>query len=115
MQQLRGESIPLNARIFAVVNVFDALTSKRPYKEPFSYEHAMQLLQRENGTHFDPRILEAFAGLARPLYESIHDADEEMLEEILNVELIKHFYARLHRPVSAAFKRRAGPRQRDTI
>ena len=112
MRQLRGEQIPLNARIFAIVDVFDALTSKRPYKEPFTYEHAMQLLRRDSGAHFDPRLLEAFAELAKPLYEKVHAADEATLEEMLNVMLIKHFYARLHRPVSAVFKRRTGSRPR---
>ncbi len=65
---LRGEEIPLPARIFAVADVFDALTSRRPYKEPFSFEEAMSILEKGRGTHFDPRVLALFAGLARDLH-----------------------------------------------
>lgn len=57
---LRGEEIPLAARIVAVVDVFDALISRRPYKEPWSVGRAIDLLRQEAGCHFDPRVVEAF-------------------------------------------------------
>lgn len=57
MRGLKGEEIPLNARIFAIVDVFDALTSRRPYKEPYSFDEAMSILRRDSGSHFDPAIM----------------------------------------------------------
>jgi putative nucleotidyltransferase with HDIG domain len=57
---LKGEEIPLAARIFAVVDVWDALRSDRPYRSAISVEEACTVIQQESGTHFDPRIVEAF-------------------------------------------------------
>ena len=57
---LAGENIPLSARIMAVADVFDALVSRRSYKEPFSLEKAMQIIEEGAGKHFDPRIVAAF-------------------------------------------------------
>ena len=57
---LRGEQIPLPGRICAVADVFDALTSKRPYKEPYSNDEALKIMRDGRGTHFDPRILDIF-------------------------------------------------------
>ncbi len=57
---LRGEAIPLEARIVAVADVFDALLSPRPYKRAFSEEEAMDTMRQAAGTHFDPAIFAAF-------------------------------------------------------
>ncbi len=57
---LAGEGIPLSGRIVAVVDVFDALTHSRPYKEPWPVAEALAEIQRLNGTQFDPRVVEAF-------------------------------------------------------
>ena len=57
---LAGEDIPLSARIMAVADVFDALVSKRSYKEGFSYEKAFSIIEEESGTHFDPKLVKAF-------------------------------------------------------
>lgn len=57
---LRGEQIPLAARIFAVVDVFDALTSERPYRDAWPLDRAMQLIREGSGTHFDPEVVDAF-------------------------------------------------------
>ncbi|OEF96527.1 HD-GYP domain-containing protein [Desulfuribacillus alkaliarsenatis] len=57
---LKGEEIPLSARIFAVADVYDALISKRPYKEPLSHENAVEIIANNSGSHFDPQIIEAF-------------------------------------------------------
>ena len=57
---LAGENIPLSARIMAVADVFDALVSKRSYKEGFSYEKAFSIIKEESGTHFDPKLVHAF-------------------------------------------------------
>ena len=56
----KGLEIPLSARIVAIADVFDALTSKRPYKEAFSFELSMNILEEGKGRHFDPNILEVF-------------------------------------------------------
>jgi putative nucleotidyltransferase with HDIG domain len=57
---LKGEEIPLAARIFAVVDVWDALRSDRPYRPAIPVEEACKIIQQESGAHFDPRIVEAF-------------------------------------------------------
>ncbi len=57
---LKGEEIPLEARIIAVADVFDALTSKRPYKEPFPLEVTLKMIKDESGKHFDPKVVQAF-------------------------------------------------------
>ncbi|MCR5626803.1 MAG: HD domain-containing protein [Lachnospiraceae bacterium] len=57
---LSGEEIPLSARIMAVADVFDALVSKRCYKEAFSYDKAMNIIKEDAGTHFDPLVADAF-------------------------------------------------------
>ncbi len=57
---LRGEEIPLCARIVALADVYDALTSKRPYKMPFPHEKAREMICGQSGQHFDPEVVEAF-------------------------------------------------------
>ena len=57
---LRGEEIPIGARIFAVADVFDALTTDRPYKAALSYRSAADMIARESAVHFDPEAVEAF-------------------------------------------------------
>lgn len=58
--RLAGETIPLAARIVAICDVYDALRSRRPYKEPMSIDDVLAFLNRESGKHFDPVIVEAF-------------------------------------------------------
>ena len=60
---LKGEEIPLAARIFAVVDVFDALTSDRPYRPAWSIRDALKYIQDQAGRHFDPQVAEAFLRL----------------------------------------------------
>jgi putative two-component system response regulator len=55
-----GENIPICARIVAVADVFDALTSKRPYKNSWTIEEALDLLKEEKGKHFDPKLIDIF-------------------------------------------------------
>jgi putative nucleotidyltransferase with HDIG domain len=57
---LAGEDIPLAARIFAVVDVFDALTSDRPYRPAWPRERALAYIRAESGRHFDPAVVTAF-------------------------------------------------------
>jgi len=60
---LRGEDIPLGARIFAIVDVWDALRSDRPYRPAWSEQEAIEYIGAQAGTHFDPNVVAAFAGL----------------------------------------------------
>jgi len=80
-----GDEIPVTARIFAIADVFDALTSKRPYKEPLTFEQAMESLQEGRGTHFDAALLDVFARIARPLYERLGGKDEVPREELAEI------------------------------
>jgi putative two-component system response regulator len=59
-QGLSGEDIPINGRIVAVADVFDALTSTRPYKQAWTADAAANYLREGAGSHFDPRCVEAF-------------------------------------------------------
>ncbi len=57
---LKGEEIPLEARIFALADAYDAIRSKRPYKGPLSHEEAVKRIKDAAGRHFDPQVVEAF-------------------------------------------------------
>src|SRR5213594_1239239 len=57
---LKGEQIPLVARIFAVADVWDALRSDRPYRKGWSDEQALQYIREQSGTHFDPKVAGLF-------------------------------------------------------
>jgi diguanylate cyclase (GGDEF)-like protein/PAS domain S-box-containing protein/putative nucleotidyltransferase with HDIG domain len=60
---LKGEEIPLTARLFAVIDVYDALTTDRPYREAWSQEKTLAHLQSLSGTHFDPRAVNVFMAM----------------------------------------------------
>ena len=57
---LKGEEIPLSARIMAVADVFDALISERSYKKAFPFDEAIKIIKESSGTHFDPKVAQAF-------------------------------------------------------
>ena len=57
---LAGEDIPLSARVMAVADVFDALVSRRSYKEGFPFEKALDIIREGSGSHFDPKVVNAF-------------------------------------------------------
>lgn len=59
-QNLKGEDIPLVGRIVAIADVFDALVCKRPYKEAWPFEKAVEFIREESGRHFDPALVAAF-------------------------------------------------------
>jgi HD-GYP domain-containing protein (c-di-GMP phosphodiesterase class II) len=80
-KQTAGDAIPLEARIFAIADVFDALTSRRPYKEPLSYDETMKILEAGRGQHFDPALLDHFAAIARALYDSYCGRDDDGLRD----------------------------------
>jgi HD-GYP domain-containing protein (c-di-GMP phosphodiesterase class II) len=88
---LAGEEIALLARIFAVADVFDALTSRRPYKEPLSFEATMSILHQGRGSHFDPKIVDAFALIAPALYRSCAGRDDQGLRDELKAVIAQYF------------------------
>lgn len=79
---LKGEQIPLSARIVALADVYDALTSKRVYKEAFSHEKAMEIIVEDRGTHFDPEVVDAFIAHQADFY----NIREEMFKDIAAAE-----------------------------
>jgi HD-GYP domain-containing protein (c-di-GMP phosphodiesterase class II) len=64
-RNLKGENIPLAARIFAVIDVWDALTSDRPYRPAWSAKKAINYIQQQSGKYFDPHIVETFLALIK--------------------------------------------------
>jgi HD-GYP domain-containing protein (c-di-GMP phosphodiesterase class II) len=67
---LAGEQIPLAARVFAVADVLDALTTIRPYRSPVAFEEARKRILAGSGRHFDPQVVKAFAAInPRQLHE----------------------------------------------
>ena len=77
---LKGEEIPLSARVMAVADVFDALVSRRSYKEPFSIEKAFDIIREGAGRHFDPDVVKAF-----------FDAEEE-IRRVANMNMEHYDY-----------------------
>jgi HD-GYP domain-containing protein (c-di-GMP phosphodiesterase class II) len=73
---LCGSAIPLEARIFAVADVFDALTVERPYKKAWTPEAARDQILKESGTHSDPQVVEAFNAVYKHLVDVMRRAEE---------------------------------------
>jgi putative two-component system response regulator len=69
---LAGEAIPIMGRIVGIADVFDALTSDRPYKDAYPLEVALEILKRERGRHFDPRVVDAFMDLKDEIAAVLH-------------------------------------------
>ncbi|CAH1081490.1 hypothetical protein NTG1052_40003 [Candidatus Nitrotoga sp. 1052] len=88
---LVGEAIPLVARIFAIVDVFDALCSKRPYKEPLPLNEVMDILQQGSGVHFDPKLLKVFSSIASKVYETTIHASEAEVRALMKKMVRRHF------------------------
>lgn len=88
----RGEAIPFNARLFALVDVFDALTSRRPYKSALPLDEAMRILAGGRGTHFDPGLLDAFLPLAPQLLREYAAARESHLKRVL-AKFERHYFS----------------------
>ena len=74
---LKGEEIPLGARIFAVVDTFDAMTSNRPYRAALGIREVREELQRYKGTQFDPRVVEAFLSIEEATWVKIRKTVHE--------------------------------------
>lgn len=87
---LSHEKVPLSARIFAIVEAFDSLSSPRPGHKPVELETALQMLEQQSGTHFDPVLLSAFIEMAPKLYEALINLDDARLERELGSVLKRY-------------------------
>ncbi|WP_431477330.1 response regulator [Massilia eburnea] len=86
---LAGEAIPVSARLMAVADVYDALISRRVYKDGMSHEQAVQIIIEGKGKHFDPDMIDAFIGLQeefRAIAARFHDTDHDMAEKKAQIE-----------------------------
>lgn len=79
---IRGEKIPLSARVMAIVDVYDALISRRPYKEPLSHEKAVKIIREDAGSHFDPVLVE----MCEPIFDKFWIIAEAHKDDVM-VEL----------------------------
>ncbi len=80
---LKGEEIPYHARIFALVDVFDALMSKRPYKIALSKEASIKIIKESSPSHFDPTLTTKFIHFLHTLDTNLYLKSEENLRELL--------------------------------
>jgi len=86
---LSGNEIPLGGRIIGMSDVFDALTSKRPYKDPYPIEAALDIIRKERGQHFDPRVADTFLDNIDEflkIKEEVCVADDVCLPEFIRSE-----------------------------
>ena len=91
MSSLKGENIPLSARIFASVDVFNALCLKRPYKQAFSVDDALRIMGEQRGRHFDPKLLDTFFKLSPKLHTQIGKVSYNKLTQLLSTAVHKYF------------------------
>lgn len=90
-EKLLGEEIPLGARIVAIADVFDSLTSKRAYRDPMPLDEALTIIKQDAGTHFDQHLVDAFLPIARNMYNSWSElVTSPDVEELLTIELKTH-------------------------
>ncbi len=90
---LKGEQIPKAARIFSVIDVFDALASKRPYKPAFPYEEVIETMKR-HATQFDPQVLRGFLEISREIYSEAQSMSAGQVEERLRAKTREYFNIR---------------------
>lgn len=88
---VKGDAIPMIGRVFAVVDVFDALTSRRPYKEPWSCDAACTLLIEGQGTHFDPVVVEHFLRALGPTWREIAEQPLDVMRDGLRAAINVYF------------------------
>ncbi len=88
---LATEAIPLAARIFAIADVFDALCSKRPYKEPMGFDAAVAILEKDTASHFDPDVVTAFLSIARKTFDRLANINEDETRVLMEERVRVHF------------------------
>jgi putative two-component system response regulator len=79
---IKGENIPLSGRVMAISDVYDALVSARPYKEPYSHERAVEILWEEAGTHLDPLLMELIEEVL-PCFPEAVEVYQDKVESVL--------------------------------
>lgn len=96
---LSGDSIHINARIFAVADAFDAITSDRPYRRSASYENARDEIVANSGSHFDPEVVKAFLSVPKAEWGEIRKIAEthDYIEQIIDRREIRSFVVSLKR------------------
>ncbi len=88
---IKGDNIPLEARIFAVADVFDALSSKRPYKKALDIHTSFKILQKDAGSHFDKSIVNIFETIFEEAYNEVTHKDAKELKELFE-QLLKPYF-----------------------
>jgi putative two-component system response regulator len=81
---LKGKNIPLFGRIVAIADVFDALTSARPYKEAYGFEEALRMIKVQSGKHFDPDVVKVFLkckNKIKKIWQATRDIDSFVKEK----------------------------------
>ena len=73
---LSGTDIPIEARIMSVVDVYDALTSQRPYKKPFDHDRSMEIIKEGKGTQFDPDLVDEFLKISDLIKDRLQHKEE---------------------------------------
>jgi len=74
--KLKGEEIPLQARMMSLADVYDALISERPYKKAYTHEEAMEIIAEGRGTQFDPNLTDLFVGLSDEI-KKVNERDDD--------------------------------------
>ena len=87
---LKGEAIPLGARIFAAVDTFDAMTSDRPYRAALSIEAARDEIRRFSGIQFDPKVAEAFLAIEASVWCDIRQSVHRKIDALADAERATH-------------------------
>ena len=97
-RKLRGEQIPLGARIFAVADTLDAITSDRPYRKAKSFSAARQEIKRCGGTQFDPHVVEVYLGLPDQLWEDLRAEITQQAKKFAPLQLEPKDRSKLRNP-----------------
>lgn len=90
-RRLAEEMIPVQARVFAIADVFDALRSERPYKPPLDLAVALTEMKKGRGSHFDPTLFDLFMAEAAHINKTICNASEETAKNLMNQMVHKYF------------------------
>ena len=88
---LKGEAIPIGARIFAIADVFDALISRRPYKSSVPLEDTIDMIRVRGGIDFDPDLVKVFVSIIEPIYREINSGGQLKLRRKMEVIVDKYF------------------------